>query len=206
MQTISDKVINPLTGRLIAVNGDTYNRLISQGYKYVNGSLILSSQSIQPKISAPTIKPILPTIKPILPTAVQPPIEPKTVSGSIPKVDILEQEIKILQQEEEMKRTQLCRSCKELYIDRWMPFTARELDNLNKIIHVCDECNKLCDAKYSRKGISNSSECLPYKTAVASGKQQESKLRSELIVKGIRLGAVSGQDINQYFPKIPNNK
>lgn len=48
-----DKVINPLTGKWITINKDTYNKLINKGYVLVDNHLVLKS-------SLPVLLPTLP--------------------------------------------------------------------------------------------------------------------------------------------------
>jgi hypothetical protein len=49
-----DKVINPVTGKWITVNKDTYNKLINNGYVLVNGRLVLKSSLPLPLPTLPT--------------------------------------------------------------------------------------------------------------------------------------------------------
>ena len=61
----TNKVKNPVSGRMIIIGGDVYNKLISQGYKLVGNVLYPPEQSITiPKI--PVINPItLPNVSTI---------------------------------------------------------------------------------------------------------------------------------------------
>ena len=228
----ANKVRNPITNRMINVGGDTYNALIASGYRLIGDTLYPPTQPLYPVPvtvfpTVPTNNPVFPTVvSPILPTmqSVNKPVNnpiyptvpitqpkipspkipsPKIVPGNIPTITAFEEEMMMLEREEDAKRTKLCGICKGYYIDRTRPFTTQEINNLGKIIQACDQCTKLCDAKYLRSGITNARECQQYRTAAAMGQKQHDRLEADLRVKAMNAAIMAGKDIDQYFPQVP---
>lgn len=220
------KVRNPVTGRLIAVGGDTYNGLIARGYVLVNGTLQAPMIAVVNPIVTPVVTPVnipRPTViipKPVVtiprpvvtipPRPLAVPIPPRPMSpvkviipGTIPSMTNLEDQRRLILQEEEAKRVRLCKSCTELYINRYVPFTAAETNNLGLIVRACSECNNLCDAKYTREGFPNASECHKYKTAAIMGNAQLQKLQAQAFDARVRREAAMGQDVGYLFPSVP---
>lgn len=84
----ANKIKNPITGRMISIGGDTYNKLIAQGYTLANNTLYpppqLPTPNIYPSLS-PTITVPLPThqYKPQIPIPQQVPM-PQQYKPQIP--------------------------------------------------------------------------------------------------------------------------
>jgi hypothetical protein len=200
------KVKNPTTGRMITVGGDAYNKLIASGYKLVAGVLQPPNQQVQmPPVVVPTQTTVMVPIPQTRPPVIVPPTQvivlTKVVEGAIPTLGTLEIELDRIMKEETAAQVRLCNTCKEYYMDRWMPFTVKELKNLNKIVQACTECSKLCEINQAREKVPNPQKCQPYKAAGIAGHKQEIRLESQIAAEQIRLGLMTGKDVGQYFPK-----
>lgn len=235
MLASADKIKNPITGCMISIGGDTYNRLLAQGYKLINGILHPPStisvtpyspqinpyippqvnimphvNPYSPQVNIPQVNPYSPQVN-ILPQVnryshqvnILPQVNPYVVPGAVPSLGNMPIQVNELLKQEDATRIKLCNICKEYYINRSMPFTIPEINNLNKIVQACSECKRFCENNYSRRGINNPPECHQYKVAEISSKQQQTKLQSQITADQIRKGIHQGQDISYLFPKIP---
>lgn len=174
------KVRNPTTGRAIQVGGDVYNKLIAQGYRMVGGELV-APQAV----------------------ALPPPILPPKVSTPIPNLGSLDTAVQQILREEDTRRQRACDICQQYYINRYMPFTPPELNNLRAITGYCAECGRLCDRQYYRRGIVNPPQCTPYKTAAVQAQNQVQRIEHEQVMQAIRTDLAAGKDVSKYFPTVP---
>lgn len=184
-----EKVRNPTTGRSIQVGGDVYNKLIAQGYHLVRGQLVATTV-VPPPPPTPVVQPG-PRVYPPIP-------------GPIPNVETLDVVVQQQLREEEAQRQRACGICQEYYLNRYVPFTVPELNNLRAIARHCSDCGRLCDQQYYRRGIVNPPQCTQYKTAGIQATNQVQRLEHQAINEAMRRDLAAGKDVTKYFPTVPN--
>jgi hypothetical protein len=123
--------------------------------------------------------------------------------GVVPRDNGFQQQIAAIQAEEDARRNKTCGICKSYAVDRYQPFTLREVNNLGVITQACQECSDLCIQRATRAGRPNAPECNQYRAAVVSGQRQYNALMAQQRMNGIRLNEVAGRDVGQFFPQVP---
>lgn len=197
-----EKVRNPTTGRAIQVGGAVYNQLLAQGYRRVGGELVGPTVVAvpPPTIPSPTVtRP--PLLRVPIPPTVNPPLQ--VIPGPIPNVNALDAAVQQRLREEEAQRQRSCGLCQEYYLNRYMPFTLPEVNNLRAIANHCAECGRLCEAQYYRQGVVNAPQCAPYKAAGVQATTQLRRLEQQAVNEAIRRDLAAGKDVGKYFPNVP---